>query len=351
MSDSMNGNGSSALAAPERVNFFYGLLLDEARLKKETSYQNQKRWMLNRLVLGTGVICGLDVAVDPQSSAALLVQPGIAFDGFGHEIVVDNTTSVNPFQLTDDSGNAAGAAQAGTVEICLAYAETLADPVPVLVADCEHPGRCACSTVREGFRLLVRQGAQSPPPAPACTLGTFPLPAADALQSLLSGRIGRACGVPPADASVCLARVRIGSGNTIQSQDIDTAAGRPLVYSNALLYGLLLCLSDRITQVVQGRILQYVSGDGQSAKHGSDLGNPLIVKLLDGAGNPVNGALVQFQVSAGGGGVSASTVNTDATGEAQVNWTNIGPKKGDPQQVVASAVGSVFSVTFSATAS
>jgi len=66
------------------------LLLDEARLKKETSYQNQKRWMQNRLVLGTGVICGLDVAVDPQSTAALVVQPGIAFDGFGHESLVAN---------------------------------------------------------------------------------------------------------------------------------------------------------------------------------------------------------------------------------------------------------------------
>jgi len=41
-------------------------------------------------------------------------------------------------------------------------------------------------------------------------------------------------------------------------------------------------------------------------------GNPLIVKLLDGVGNPVNGALVQFLVSAGGGSVSASNVNTDA---------------------------------------
>jgi hypothetical protein len=56
------------------------------RLTKETLYQNQKRWMLNRLVLGTGVVCGLGVDVDPQNSGMILVvQPGVALDGLGRE--------------------------------------------------------------------------------------------------------------------------------------------------------------------------------------------------------------------------------------------------------------------------
>ena len=53
------------------------------RLTNETLYQNQKRWMLNRLVLGTGVVYGLDVDVDPQNSGMILVvQPGVALDGW-----------------------------------------------------------------------------------------------------------------------------------------------------------------------------------------------------------------------------------------------------------------------------
>src|SRR5438034_6817729 len=192
----MNGGGG-VLTAPEHVNFFYGLLLDEVRLKKEELYFNQKRWMLNRLVLGTGVVCGLNVAVDPQNPGMLLVQPGFALDGLGHEIVVpDPGTSVNPLQLTDDSGNASGNAQPGVTEICLAYAESFADPVPVLVADCEHPGKCSCSTVREGFHLLVRQVDPNPPPAPTCTLGTFPRPAADTLQGTLPSRSRGGCRAP-----------------------------------------------------------------------------------------------------------------------------------------------------------
>jgi hypothetical protein len=72
--------------SPGCTSFFYGLLLDESRLKQETLYQNPKRWMLNRLVLGTGVVYGLDVDVDPQNSGMILVvQPGVALDGLGRE--------------------------------------------------------------------------------------------------------------------------------------------------------------------------------------------------------------------------------------------------------------------------
>jgi len=69
--------------SPGCTSFFYGLLLDESRLKQETLYQNPKRWMLNRLVLGTGVVYGLDVDVDPQNSGMILVvQLGVALDGW-----------------------------------------------------------------------------------------------------------------------------------------------------------------------------------------------------------------------------------------------------------------------------
>ena len=91
--------------SPGCTSFFYGLLLNESRLKQETLYQNPKRWMLNRLVLGTGVVCGLGVDVDPQNSGMILViQPGVALDGLGREVVVPAPVSVNPFLLTDSSG-------------------------------------------------------------------------------------------------------------------------------------------------------------------------------------------------------------------------------------------------------
>src|SRR5690242_13774925 len=135
-----------ALAAPERNNFFYGKLMDVPQWEKDVSYSRLKRSLLNRLVLGSGVICGLDLAMDPAGTVTL--QPGMALDDVGREIIVPEPVSFDPHQPTDDQGAPSGARlAAGSVDICLAYAESLADPVPVLVPSCDTPGNCACGTV------------------------------------------------------------------------------------------------------------------------------------------------------------------------------------------------------------
>src|SRR5437868_5888440 len=95
-------SNNDSLTAPERNNYFYGLLLDETKFNREADYFNQKRWLLNRLILGTGVICGLNVTLNPQKKDHVLIEPGIALDPFGHEIVVPQPISVDPVQLTDD---------------------------------------------------------------------------------------------------------------------------------------------------------------------------------------------------------------------------------------------------------
>ena len=74
------------LAAPERNRYFYGKLLDDRHLTMEQCYALKKRWMLNRLTLGTGVLCGLRVIACADGSIA--VTAGVAIDGVGREIVV-----------------------------------------------------------------------------------------------------------------------------------------------------------------------------------------------------------------------------------------------------------------------
>ena len=58
------GRRLDILAAPQRNNYFYGKLLDEFHFQMEQHYMNQKRWLLNRLSLGTGVLCGLEVTAN-----------------------------------------------------------------------------------------------------------------------------------------------------------------------------------------------------------------------------------------------------------------------------------------------
>jgi hypothetical protein len=238
-----SNNGNGLPVTPERNHFFYGKLMDVDQFQKDQCYFNEKRWLLNRLSLGSGVLCGLDVVAD-DADGKVRIQPGIAIDGLGREITLPEPgITVNPRQLTDDQGNPTGESiVAGDVNVCLGYAETLTDSVPVLVADCDTHGNCASGTVREGVRILVRRAEEEPAEPAACNLGEFPLPASATLQKLLSQRISQPFPVSPGDPCVLLARVAVSP----RTEGINSITNRKLVIANPLLYELVLCLAERI---------------------------------------------------------------------------------------------------------
>ncbi len=70
-------------ANTSRVNFFTGRLLSIADLRDEQEYQRQKMKRHNRFLHGSGVVYGLELAVDQNS---VIVQPGLALDCAGNEI-------------------------------------------------------------------------------------------------------------------------------------------------------------------------------------------------------------------------------------------------------------------------
>src|SRR5688572_31135916 len=67
--------------------------------------------------------------------------------------------------------------------------------------------------------------------------------------------------------------------------------------------------------------LAVVSGDLQTAEVETELPQPLVVKVTDADGTALAGQTVTFHVVAGGGSVSAGTVQTGADGAAQTRWT------------------------------
>ncbi|MBI4543760.1 MAG: Ig-like domain-containing protein, partial [Gemmatimonadetes bacterium] len=93
--------------------------------------------------------------------------------------------------------------------------------------------------------------------------------------------------------------------------------------------------------------IQVVSGTGQTAVVGSRLPNTLIVKVLDAGGRALSGVTVEWSVVAGGGTVSATAARTDATGQAQAQWT-LGTAAGE--QRVQAAVSGLAPAVFTATA-
>jgi hypothetical protein len=92
--------------------------------------------------------------------------------------------------------------------------------------------------------------------------------------------------------------------------------------------------------------LERVGGNNQTARVGAELENPLVVRLIDQAGNGVPNRAVSWVVATGGGTVSSDNSTTDAQGRASTRWT-VGPNPGS--NTLNAVVSGVGVVSFSAT--
>src|SRR5512134_35492 len=66
-------------------------------------------------------------------------------------------------------------------------------------------------------------------------------------------------------------------------------------------------------------VMEIVGGGDQVAKAGATLPAAVIARVSDSRKEPVRGVTVTFEVTVGEGSVSATTVKTDAGGNAQVD--------------------------------
>jgi hypothetical protein len=248
------------LRRPCRNNYFYGKLLDVFHFELEQNYINHKRWLLNRLALGYGVLCGLRVYVDPENPRRLRLGVGVAIDKWGREIIVPAPSrAIDPFQLTEECGHPTELYPAPMptptptptpapdqcVHLCLAYHECESELTPMMVGECEPEQRCVPSVICEQYMVLVRAG--SAPPVPT----TCP----EVLQQLFAGNTLnydklvawtlQGCQPAPSDPCVVLANVSLPGPDCAISQSSIDMAVRPIVYSNRLLFDLILCLAER----------------------------------------------------------------------------------------------------------
>jgi hypothetical protein len=92
----------SPLSSFERNSYFYGKLLTVRDFELEQKYGIEKSHLLNRLIQGKGIVCGLEVddkitieKDNQQDTLSLRIQisQGVALDYFGREIVVSQNIS------------------------------------------------------------------------------------------------------------------------------------------------------------------------------------------------------------------------------------------------------------------
>lgn len=253
----------ASMSAPRHNNYFYGKLMDVPHFQMEQNYFINQRWLMNRLSLGQGVLCGLGVVAQ---GTQICVSPGVAVDTQGREIVVPSVTCLNPWQLTGPCGQPTTLldnAAEHTVSICISFKECRTDLTPVLVTDCNTREQCYPGTIVETFCLCVQEFsprvAAQPALQPAANATTAAAvttsPICAALQTgktaadrktLLCTALSGPCRPPAVDPCLLLATVQLTA--TGQIGPIDTCTYRQRVYSNTVLLDLILCLSDRIEQ-------------------------------------------------------------------------------------------------------
>ena len=292
MATSANNTGCLDQCSPVRNRYFYGKMLDVYHFELEQNYFNSKRWLLNRLVSGYGVVCGLNVLLSSDGKS-LYVTPGVAIDKCGHEIVLcqpsvpvplpppsstagggsqttTTTTGTNPQQPTTTTSQPAGtsatttgASATGTMtagtgtencdcaqyyHLVLCYHECPTDPAPSLGGDCGCSAQTTCSpgAIRERYTLeLVTDKL-----AQARTTSS--------ITDVINGGTVNYCALvnyvanlsfddPCPDCCIPLANIRVPDlGQTYDQTNIDICI-RPLVYSNDVLYELILALKQGST--------------------------------------------------------------------------------------------------------
>ena len=201
-------NAPTSLATPARNRYFYGKLLDVPHFYLEQNYLNGKRWLMNRLVSGTGIVCGLAVSPTADGSG-LILAPGMAIDAWGREILVANPAWVNPLALTDSQGNALGTvAGPVVVSLCLLYHECAVEPTPVLVSTCNSNGDCAPGTIAERYKFVLQQGPAVDTPLGCAMPGIFgsqQIYGPAGIQPDLLQWITQSCSEPSGSGCVCIA--------------------------------------------------------------------------------------------------------------------------------------------------
>ncbi len=131
----------------ERNRYFYGKLLTVRDFEKEQSYHNGKRSMLNRLVTGPGVVCGLGVTASDEST--LMIESGMALDYQGREIVLPEPV-FRKLRMLEGQESLKGSRDAW---LCLRYAEE--DVEPVNATGSQPGGERQFDLTREGSRLYL----------------------------------------------------------------------------------------------------------------------------------------------------------------------------------------------------
>ena len=132
----------------QKNKYFYGKLLTVRDFELEQKYGDEKRYMLNRFMYGSGIICGLRVImIDEQT---ISIEPGIAIDSLGREIVVPSPLTQKLSLIEGFENNSYSKA----LYLCLQYKESGKERVHATSGSVEES---QYNRIQEGYDILIKE--------------------------------------------------------------------------------------------------------------------------------------------------------------------------------------------------
>lgn len=164
--------GVCATKTFDRNHYFHDKRLTVRDFRAEQEYFQEKRFLINRMIHGQGVVCGLGVRIESRVRDRLSVtlSPGLALDGRGREILVCDEKKVCLDVPVDCEVEQDGPRR---YILCLEYCEHGVEPVSTGEGECEGQGAEEYNRQRDSWKLRLRQreevlGEACKPACPLC---------------------------------------------------------------------------------------------------------------------------------------------------------------------------------------
>ena len=159
MSNNTEENKVCQLHKFEKNNYFYGKLMTVRDFETEQRYFEEKRYLINRLLHGAGIVCGFETIEIKKAADGnlniLFTDGGVALDCSGREIVV-------PPNMEEKIMNSSGSSVSDLTDtpyLYLKYKTCYAE----YVASASNPSSCAekcCpGKIVEGFEVIASDKA------------------------------------------------------------------------------------------------------------------------------------------------------------------------------------------------
>ena len=235
----------------ERNNYFHGKTLSARDLFAEQRYFNEKRWLINRAVIGWGVVCGLEIKIEGD---CLSVAPGLALDCCGRELLVCERDTVHVQTLTEQLGDT-GYSQGEGLRwvLCLKYRECRTEPVALPPSCDQHERGREHNRIRDDYQLEFRRWSDACPDDHS--VDCCPDPGLGRTRSIHQVVVERSAKCPSCKSCDCVVLAtgwwKPGAqphGPRIEL-DADFWKYRRTVYANAVLANLLSCFHGGLAHI------------------------------------------------------------------------------------------------------